>query len=100
MSATNFNLFSCLGVDLLKEPSITYFTSGNTRIHIFIDACHAIILIRISMRLFVDSLCRRVDLTYLEKILNLQEIQGLHLANKISKSHIFFQKQKMKVRLG
>lgn len=43
---------------------------------------------------------RKVDFQYLELLLELQENQGLHLANKISKSHILFQKQKMKVKLA
>lgn len=33
-------------------------------------------------------------------LLELQEREGLHLATKLSKAHILFQKQKMKVKLA
>lgn len=101
--AANFSMYKHLGCDILRSQNVTCFERGNTLIHAFIDPCHTIKLIRNAfgeLRVFFDSLSRKIDYYYLEALYNLQENKGLHLANKIKKPHIFFQKQKMKVKLA
>ncbi|KAH9636545.1 hypothetical protein HF086_014806 [Spodoptera exigua] len=101
--AANFSMFTTFGCDILRQQNITSFESGNTRVHAFIDPCHAIKLIRNAfgeLKIFIDLLGRKVDFTFLEILLKLQEKQGLHLAIKIKQPHIFYHKQKMKVKLA
>lgn len=96
-------MYMYLGCDMLRSQNVTCFERGNTLIHAFIDPCHTIKLIRNALgelRVFFDSLGRKIDYYYLEALYNLQENKGLNLANKIKKPHMFFQKQKMKVKLA
>lgn len=99
----NFCMFSHLGCDILKNQEKTSFERGNTLVHAFIDPCHAVKLIRNAfgeLRVFVDQFGRKIEFKYVEQLLELQEKKNLHLANKLKKAHIFFQKQKMKVKLA
>lgn len=99
--SANFSMFSALGCDF-NSNQVT-FTYSNSIIHAFIDPCHAIKLVRNAfgeLRVFYDIYGRKIDYSYLEHLLNLQEAAGLHMATKLTKAHILFQKQKMKVRLA
>lgn len=99
--AANFSMFSALGCDFNSGQVI--FTYSNSIIHAFIDPCHAIKLVRNTfgeLRVFYDMHGRKIDYIYLEHLLNLQEAAGLHMATKLTKAHILYQKQKMKVRLA
>ena len=90
--AANFSMFTSFGCDILRQQDVTSFESGNARVHAFVDPCHAIKLIRNAfdeLRVFIDLLGRKVHFNFLEKLLELQEKQGLHLANKI-KQPIYF----------
>lgn len=101
--ATNFSMFECLGINLIEDQNQTSFEHNGSRIHAFIDPCHAIKLVRNTFgdfKVFIDNCGRTIDFKYLEILLELQDQQGLHLATKISKAHILFQKQKMKVKLA
>lgn len=93
----------CFFAYLLKDQDLTNFKYSNTTVHAFIDPCHPLKLIRNTFgdfRLFYDPSGRKIDFLFLERLLALQEKEGLHLANKLSKAHIYFQKQNMKVRLA
>lgn len=88
---------------LLKNQTVTNFKYGNSTVQAFIDPCHALKLIRNAfgeLRVFYDASGRQIDFSYLELLLDVQEKEGLHLATKITKAHIAFEKQKMKVRLA
>lgn len=41
-----------------------------------------------------------IDFEYINKLLILQENKGCHLANKLKKQHLFYSRQKMKVKLA
>lgn len=41
-----------------------------------------------------------IDFEYINKLLILQEDEGCYLANKQKKQHVFYPKQKMKVKLA
>lgn len=41
-----------------------------------------------------------IDFNFIQQLFILQETEGCHLANKLRKNHIFFFKQKMKVKLA
>lgn len=101
--APNFSMFESLGKNIMINPNSTSFQCSNSQIQAFIDPCHAIKLVRNAfgeLKVFVDHMGRRIDFKHLELLLELQEKKGLHLANKISKAHIIFDKQKMKVKLA
>ena len=50
--------------------------------------------------LILDGNGGTVDWKYLTLLQELQENEGLHLGNKIRKAHVYFGKQKMKVKLA
>lgn len=94
-------MFSALGCDFDSNNKMTFIYS-NSIIHAFIDPCHAIKLLRNAfdeLRVFYDKLAGTL-ITYLEHLLNLQDAAGLHMATKLTKAHILYQKQKMKIRLA
>lgn len=100
---SNFSMYSHLGSNLLKNQTIANFKFSQTNVQAFIDPCHCINLIRNAfgdLRVFYDFSGRKIDFGYLEKLLDLKEKQGLHMAHKITKSHIMYETQKMKVRLA
>lgn len=39
-------------------------------------------------------------ITYIRLLYEIQQQKGLHLANKLNQAHVYFSKQKMKVRLA
>lgn len=101
--AGNFSMLTSLGCNVLKDQKTTNFKSPGSKIHVFLDPCHALKLVRNAfgeLRVFIDSMGREINFKYLELLVNLQEQEGLHLATKIGKAHILFEKQKMKVKLA
>uniref|UniRef100_A0A2S2NNN9 THAP domain-containing protein 9 n=2 Tax=Schizaphis graminum TaxID=13262 RepID=A0A2S2NNN9_SCHGA len=75
----------------------------NMPIEIILDAAHMLKLIRNAFgekKKFLDFENKIVDFDYIEKLFILQEKEGCHLGNKLRKQHIFFFKQKMKVKLA
>lgn len=49
---------------------------------------------------FLNGKGNLIDFDFIQKLFILQETEGCHLANKLRKYHIFFFKQKMKVKLA
>lgn len=52
------------------------------------------------MEILIDKGDNQIKFKFLSLLLDLQTEKGLHLANKLKQAHIFFSKQKMKVRLA
>lgn len=80
----------------------TFFCFEDHKIYVFIDPCHALKLVRNTFgdkQDLYDSYGEKIDYNLLVKLVELQESEGLHLATKVTKVHVFFNKQKMKVRL-
>lgn len=91
-------MYACLGADILKNPKSTTFQFNNTFIHSFIDPCHSLKLVRNTfgdLKVFIDIYGREVNFKYVELLLELQNQKGLHLATKITKAHIHYEKQKI-----
>jgi len=68
-----------------------------------LDPAHIIKLIRNAFgekKIFLDYKDRIINFQYLQKLCCLQEEEGCYLANKLRKQHIFYFKQKMKVKLA
>lgn len=67
------------------------------------DPCHMLKNARNAFgdyKVFINSEGKRIEWQILEKLVILQENEELHLGNKLRKADIFFQNQKMKVRLA
>lgn len=101
--AANFSMFDHLGCNLMHASDRTYLTINDDKIFCFIDPCHAVKLIRNTfgeLQIFYDMHERKIDYSLLERLVKLQESEGLHMGTKITKAHVYFSKQKMKVRLA
>lgn len=101
--ASNFAMLQELGCHFTKGQTDSIFKCGESTLHAFFDPCHMVKLIRNTfgdLRVLEDVHGRKIDFTYLEALINLQEKEGLHMATKITKAHVYFAKQKMKVRLA
>lgn len=75
----------------------------NNKIYVYLDPCHMIKLVRNSfgaLKSLMNGSDETISWTFLEKLHEIQEKEGLHLANKLRTAHINYLKQKMKVRLA
>ncbi|XP_022170832.1 uncharacterized protein LOC111034103 [Myzus persicae] len=75
----------------------------NKEVLVFLDAAHMVKLVRNAFcerKQLMDKNRMIIDFDYIKKLFILQEQEGCHLANKHRKQHIFFFKQKMKVKLA
>ncbi|CAH2085969.1 unnamed protein product [Euphydryas editha] len=101
--AANFAMFQDLGCDLQKCQEKTVFAVENQKVFAFIDPCHCIKLIRNAfgdLKVIIDREGNKIEFKYIKLLLELQEKEGLHLGTKLSKAHVEFATQKMKVRLA
>ncbi|KAL4127030.1 hypothetical protein QTP88_011228 [Uroleucon formosanum] len=102
---TNINMVKILGCGLYADNFNTSFKVdgvANT-ISIIPDPAHMVKLIRNAFgekRQFIDMDGGVIDFEYINKLLILQEDEGCHLANKLKKQHVFYSRQKMKVKLA
>ncbi|XP_025202809.1 uncharacterized protein LOC112599902 [Melanaphis sacchari] len=72
-------------------------------IAVFMDPAHMVKLVRNAFgekREFIDGDGKQIYFNLVEQLFLIQENEECHLANKLRKSHIFFFKQKMKVKLA
>jgi hypothetical protein len=94
-----------LGADLRINSLKTHFLHPCTREEVFVilDACHMIKLVRNALGewlYFVNGDGKNIWWQFFDDLVSLQEEKGLHLANKIRRRHINFQREKMKVKLA
>ena len=85
------------------DPSFPNPGNPAERVFVLLDACHMLKLVRntlASCGIIVDGSGKKVEWQYLLRLHELQEKEGLHLANKLRSAHISWQQQKMKVNLA
>nr|CAH7718891.1 unnamed protein product [Callosobruchus chinensis] len=73
------------------------------KIFIFPDACHMIKLVRNcfgSLKNLEDPDGKQISWSYIDKLVDLQYAEQLHLATKLKMRHLLWMKEKMKVRLA
>ncbi|KAL3243811.1 hypothetical protein MRX96_019672 [Rhipicephalus microplus] len=107
-AASNFSMASFLGADLrCRSPgfntSFQCLEDCPSKVFVILDACHMIKLVRNclgSVNHLTDIQGRKVKWSYIEALEALQQKEGLHLGNKLTKVHLEWAKQKMKVRLA
>lgn len=98
---SNMSMIRKLGCSTSSPDFVTHFTTDNgVVVHVFIDACHSLKLVRNSFArlgsIFLPDLSP-ARWSHLG-LLNLsQKNEGLTAANKLSDRHMNFQQQKMKV---
>ncbi|CAH1738656.1 unnamed protein product, partial [Aphis gossypii] len=106
--SSNINMAKQLGCNfniktLKSEFEFKKDNNSIKKIYIFPDPAHMIKLVRNTFgekKILLDSNNNEINFSYLQKLLILQENEGLHLGNKLRKQHIIFFKQKMKVKLA
>ncbi|CAH0591438.1 unnamed protein product [Chrysodeixis includens] len=83
----------------------THFEHPETRLNVyaFLDPAHMLKLIRNAFQFyesFIDKENRMIKWQHLKNLHSLQEKEHLHLANKLGKEHMEFEKNKMKVKFA
>ena len=85
------------------NPSFQHPSSKNHKVYALLDICHMIKLVRNAFHKYgtlLDDEDKKIEWKYFVALYNLQESEGLHIANKLTKAHINWWQQKMKVNLA
>lgn len=101
---SNLSMCKVLGASLNAQKLQPSFESphGNT-IHILFDAAHMIKVIRNQLwqkQIIYDGNDKPIHWIHLKQLNKIQEKEGLRLANKVTRRHIDFHNEKMKVKLA
>lgn len=101
----NINMCTMLKLKLNPlEPLKTYFPHPSTGENVFVmmDPCHMLKLARNILQAYssIISPAGIVRWSHISELNDVQEKEGLHAANKITRKHINFSSQKMKVSLA
>lgn len=102
-TATNISMATHLGCSLKSDNLLSHFPHPVTgsNIYIFLDPCHMLKLVRNTLGIQpIESNSGSVQWKFIENLEKVQNAEGLHLANKLSKAHIRWEDQKMKVKLA
>ncbi|KAI5744908.1 hypothetical protein M8J76_006466 [Diaphorina citri] len=102
-AASNVSMATHLGCSLKPESLKTYFSHPETgeKVYVFLDACHMLKLVRNTFgeRNLISN-DGVVQWSFITELFSLQDAEGLRLANKLTRGHINWYDQKMKVRLA
>lgn len=103
-TSTNFATLNSLGCNLHSNVSNinTQFTLNSKTVHAIPDPCHMMKLARNCLATLtkIKSPNGMIDWSYITKLHTLQENMGLKFANKLSRIHIEWTLNKMKVKLA
>ncbi|KAG0425489.1 hypothetical protein HPB47_027343, partial [Ixodes persulcatus] len=105
-AASNFKMAKCLGADISSHTMKTGFdhpADASKKVSVILDACHMIKLIGTclgSVSHLLDDKGSPVKWSYIVALEALQAQVGLHLGNKLTKVHLEWKKQKIKVKLA
>ena len=100
------SMLKILGARPLPDSLQAFFPhpcDSSAKIYVFLDACHMIKLVRNTMsdwRVLKDREGNVISWKFLVQLQELQESEGLRLANKLRSAHINWKPQKMKVNLA
>ena len=104
--STNQATVAELGGSLSPANLVSHFrhpSESQWHVYIFFDACHMLKLLRNALEAMKQIVLPGFGTARWADIVNLHELQhreGLRAANRLTLSHILFQRQKMKVRLA
>lgn len=100
--ASNISAAKSLGYILSPENCKEYVTFNDEKMFFFLDYVHCIKLMRniFASNILLDPDGNEISWHYIKLLQNIQQEEGLKLANKLSVRHIEFHNQKMKVNLA
>lgn len=108
-ASRNLTLINNLGLKIQNAGDFnsmkTYFICpySKRKFFIFYDMSHMFKLVRnilADKKVLFQGNNDKIEWKYFEDLLEIQEVEGLHLANKLKTQHIRFQNYKMKVKLA
>ena len=103
---SHFAMLSELGTSLDAQNMQTFFLNphdSNQKIFAFLDVCHMLKLVRNNFKkvsVMYDGNGQRISWEYISNLAEMQEEEGLKMANKLTLGHVNFEQQKMKVKLA
>ena len=95
-----------LGAKMHMDELRTHFkhpSNPSQNVYVLLDICHMLKLVRNSFAtctVIKDSTGDLVQWQFIDELHKLQTREGLHLANKLRKTHMQWQTQKMKVNIA
>lgn len=103
--ASNISMANYLGSNISIANMKTWFSHpiSNRPIHILLDPPHMLKLIRntlASRPAIYDTDGNPIEWSYLQKLVDIQNSEGLHIATKIRNRHIDWSREKMKVKVA
>lgn len=101
--SANISMCNKLNADVYNGKAYFLHPTGNYNVFIMFDAAHMLKLIRnalASKHILYDGDNNAIKFQYFEKLVELQETGHFHLANKLTKKHILWYKNKMNVKLA
>jgi hypothetical protein len=103
-TAVNLRTFEILGCKLSDtydemKTSFKHPTTGED-VYVNLDPCHMLKLARNALGYFVDGDGNEIKWHYIKELQQLQQQEGLNLANKLSMNHLKYENHKMNVRLA
>lgn len=104
-AANNLSMASELGANSQYSELKSYFLHPNTndKIHIILDPCHMVKLLRNCLgdwKILYTTNGETIKWSYFKNLVNLQNESGLHCATKLRNRHIYYFREKIKVRLA
>lgn len=104
-AASNISMANFLGANVSVENMKTWFPHpiSNRSIYILPDPPHMLKLIRntiASRPAIYDDNGNAIEWSYLRKLVDIQNKEGLHIATKIRNRHIDWTREKMKVKVA
>ena len=105
--SAHFKMMSELGAKLNPpnnvNPSFQHPSSKDHKVYALLDICHMMKLVRNAFHkhgTLLDDEDNKIEWKYFEALNKLQESEGMHIANKLTKAHMNWWQQKMKVNLA
>lgn len=102
-TVTNLKSYELLGCDFSLNDMRTHFKhpQKDSKVHCLLDPPH---MIKLSRNVFAETKMSsekgEINFEFVKKLHNLQDQEGLRLANKLSSTHVNFEGKKMNVRLA
>lgn len=102
----HFSMMKALGANMNvveMDPSFPHPANPSTRVHIILDVCHMLKLLRNSLAdigILKSASGQYIKWQYIDELDKLQESEGLRLGNKLRNAHLQWRRQKMKVNLA
>ena len=102
----HISMLTELGANMHADDLTTHFkhpVDHSRNVHVLLDICHMLKLVRNSfatLTILRDSENNIVSWKFIEELYKLQSEEGLHLANKLKKTHMQWRAQKMKENLA